>query len=394
MNLELRLKRLFKCRAKRLLERAESLNSYQFENILGNYDIKDEEEKEIKMCSKKHEAKIKMKSTPQTQEISIDIGLAKAPNSIGKEVEDTKGDVTEEELKKSREETNQIWGMKRTRSIRNKEEFESSLKDFSCTICMDYMIGAKKLQWGHCFWDQCISFWFLREKFCPICKEKVRDEKNIEWSLIDFTVEHILTRASKNDSTMLEDLKSWQKRRMQYFKWKRSHWVKTIKIGEKVDVRDTEYIWCSGNVEKILKSKYNCADLYYIHYDGWSRWYDEYIPADSDRLAPKDFYTSRNDIPKYTRHEGPDERVYGNVVEGGNDAANQNRQPNNSEGNNNNEQHQQQNLGVSNSGQSHNQANNNDNIEEDNEDDENDNEQAEGQNQESSEQGNKKSCDC
>lgn len=108
MNLELRLKRLFKCRAKRLLERAESLNSYQFENILGNYDIKDEEEKEIKMCSKKHEAKIKMKPTPQTQEISIDIGLAKAPNSIGKEVEDTKGDVTEEELKKSREETNQI----------------------------------------------------------------------------------------------------------------------------------------------------------------------------------------------------------------------------------------------------------------------------------------------
>jgi hypothetical protein len=108
MDIDLRLKRLFKCRAKRLQERAESLNSNQFENILGDYDLKNEEEKEIKMCSKKHESKIMMKPTSQTQEISIDIGLTKSQNALGKEVEDTKGDVTEEELKKSREETNQI----------------------------------------------------------------------------------------------------------------------------------------------------------------------------------------------------------------------------------------------------------------------------------------------
>lgn len=189
---------------------------------------------------------------------------------------------------------------------------------------------------------------------------------------------------------MLSDLKSWKKRRLQYWRWKRSHGVKTIKIGEKIDVRDTEFIWCTGNVEKILKSKYNCADLFYIHYDGWSRCYDEYIPADSDRLAPKEFYTSRNDIPKYTRHEGPDERVYGNVVEGGNDAANQNRNEVNDGEVNNNEREPQENLGAASSVQPQISANNN---EEDKDDDEENNGQAEGQNQESSEQGNKKCCD-
>lgn len=48
------------------------------------------------------------------------------------------------------------------------------------------------------------------------------------------------------------------------------------------------------------------------------------MPADSERVAPIGFYTSRTDIPKYTRHDGPDDRVYGNVVEGGDQAQNDN----------------------------------------------------------------------
>ena len=38
-----------------------------------------------------------------------------------------------------------------------------------------------------------------------------------------------------------------------------------------------------------------------IHYDGWSRKYDELLSEDSFRLAPKGFYTNREDIPRYKR---------------------------------------------------------------------------------------------
>lgn len=78
--------------------------------------------------------------------------------------------------------------------------------------------------------------------------------------------------------------------------------------------------------------------MYFIHYDGWSRCYDEFIPADSERIAPFKFYTSRNDIPKYTRHDGDGERVYGNVVEGGNESPRNNRNENNVQNNNNNQE--------------------------------------------------------
>ena len=145
---------------------------------------------------------------------------------------------------------------------------------------------------------------------------------------------------------MLKDLKNWQKRKNKYFKWKDSHRLKNIKIGDKVDVRDTEYIWCIGSVEKILRSKYNYPDLLYIHYEGWSRCYDEYIAADSDRISPLSLYTSRSDIPKYTRHDGPEERVYGNVIEGGDNnnepAEDNNDNAGNNQNNNSSEQNQAQ----------------------------------------------------
>lgn len=38
-----------------------------------------------------------------------------------------------------------------------------------------------------------------------------------------------------------------------------------------------------------------------IHYEGWSRKYDELLSEDSCRLAPKGFYTNREDIPRYKR---------------------------------------------------------------------------------------------
>lgn len=322
----LKLKRLFKSRAKKLIERAESLTTGNIDSFLGEYKIDNvEEEKEIKNL-KPHEAKLKdfrkFSSITSSQKFDIEIGLENNTDSkMAKQheeiKEDVKGDVNKEEFKKSCEERNSIWGMKRAKSFNHREELERSLKDFTCTICMEYMVGARQLQWGHWFWDQCISFWFLREKVCPIWRDRVREEKTIDCNLIDFTIEHMLVRSHYKDSTIKKEISNWHKRRQKYIKWKESHKISKWKIGDKIDVRDTEYIWWVGTVEKILKSKYNWANLLYIHYEGWNRCYDEYIPADSDRISPLRLYTSRTDIPKYTRHDGPEDRVYGNVVEDG-----------------------------------------------------------------------------
>lgn len=66
----------------------------------------------------------------------------------------------------------------------------------------------------------------------------------------------------------------------------------------KIDVRDTEYIWCKGTIEKVVHTQKK-AKLLYIHYEGWNRYYDEFIWENDERLAPVGLYTERKDIPEY-----------------------------------------------------------------------------------------------
>jgi hypothetical protein len=39
--------------------------------------------------------------------------------------------------------------------------------------------------------------------------------------------------------------------------------------------------------------------LILVHYEGWSRKYDEYMLLNSPKLAPLGTYTDRTDIPRY-----------------------------------------------------------------------------------------------
>ena len=83
-----------------------------------------------------------------------------------------------------------------------------------------------------------------------------------------------------------------------YNKWIDSANLKSVKVGERIDVCDTENIWCTAQVEIVIKTA-NRKDLLYVHYEGWNRKYDEYMYIDSHRLAPLGVYTGRQDIPIY-----------------------------------------------------------------------------------------------
>ncbi len=68
-----------------------------------------------------------------------------------------------------------------------------------------------------------------------------------------------------------------------------------------LDVLDTERIWCNGTVKKIIRNQ-NHANTLLIHYTGWNDIYDEYLCVNSSRIAPYQYFTSREGIPKYANH--------------------------------------------------------------------------------------------
>lgn len=67
-----------------------------------------------------------------------------------------------------------------------------------------------------------------------------------------------------------------------------------------VDVRDLDYVWCTGKVVRTV-NKYHDKKVKYviIKYDKGNK--KEEMPEASPRLAPKGFFTAREDLPRYER---------------------------------------------------------------------------------------------
>jgi len=63
-----------------------------------------------------------------------------------------------------------------------------------------------------------------------------------------------------------------------------------VEVGDKIDVRDTEYIWCVGAVNIKIESP-NKDALLIVHYEGWNKYFDEVIKQSSARIAPLGVYT-------------------------------------------------------------------------------------------------------
>lgn len=98
----------------------------------------------------------------------------------------------------------------------------------------------------------------------------------------------------------------WEKQKCKFRTWQLSKKVGDFKVGDRIDVRDTGYIWCIGVIKMIVES-ISQEPILAIHYEGWNQWYDEFLPLSSPRIARLGFYTQRDDIPKYKMkpsHEG------------------------------------------------------------------------------------------
>ena len=69
-------------------------------------------------------------------------------------------------------------------------------------------------------------------------------------------------------------------------------------IGDEVDIRDIEYVWCKGVIKMIIESAKR-EPVIFVHYLCYDDSKDEALHKNSARLAKKGAFTSRLDIPRY-----------------------------------------------------------------------------------------------
>jgi len=121
----------------------------------------------------------------------------------------------------------------------------------------------------------------------------VRKHKNPRCLMVDDMIEKII-----NSPNSASEYQSWKNRSEEAQKWLHDKTLINVPVGSRVDVRDTECIWCVGYV-KLKIEQPNQPPLLFIHYEGWHKIFDESLPQNSERLAPLGFYSERKDIPKY-----------------------------------------------------------------------------------------------
>ena len=126
----------------------------------------------------------------------------------------------------------------------------------------------------------------------------IRNKQIISCFSIDNVIEQVVSRVKASSPEQQFIKEKWETQAKLHKEWVEARKLENVEPGTKVDVRDTEYIWCEGTV-KIKVECPNRDPLLVVHYEGWNKYYDEIIKQTSQRLAPHGMYTKRKDLPRY-----------------------------------------------------------------------------------------------
>lgn len=157
-----------------------------------------------------------------------------------------------------------------------------------CPICLELLVEPATTPCGHAFCGGCIEQHrvFMRGS-CPVCRG------GLTGTGANFPCE-FLARAAQVEADKLDVVSraAFLGRIEARRELAESRKPGKLEEGARLDVLDTENIWCVGEVIKVLPNK-NHASTLLIHYAGWDRAYDEFICENSSRLATLGFYTQR-----------------------------------------------------------------------------------------------------
>ena len=167
--------------------------------------------------------------------------------------------------------------------------------EFICPICFELLIAPVTTCCGHTYCDKCLFESLLKSSQCPLCRTGIRKHSTCRSGVLEELVNQFVEGQSNDIQS------SYGKLKEKYVNWTNKRRVNFADVGSKLDVKDTESIWCVGVVKEIIQNNNHAATLL-IHYNGWDRIYDEYICINSSRLAPLGCFTDRRgELNRYSK---------------------------------------------------------------------------------------------
>ena len=171
--------------------------------------------------------------------------------------------------------------------------------DLICPICLKYICNAVCCTCGHAFCEVCIQEYFLLASDCVVCGQKIRGKRfNTNCKNIDNIIESMLQTI--NDP---EEMRDMLERKKELKKYVSDRKCQNLEVGQKIDVRSPEYVWCVGVIKRLIYKQETRSKSISIHYEGFPTEYNETVSEHSSRIARYRFYTGRRDIPTIKLNE-------------------------------------------------------------------------------------------
>jgi hypothetical protein len=157
---------------------------------------------------------------------------------------------------------------------------------FTCPVCLELMVNCVTTQCGHSFCDKCVFDYLFHSKNCPNCRTIIEIDTLIKNKLVNKIVEKLVRKLD----TLVAD--NYFRRQKEAQEWAESKKLKNVLEGMLIDMRDSENIWCLARIKKVFRNNDHSKTLL-VHYEKWNSIYDEFVCQNSERVAPKGFFTSR-----------------------------------------------------------------------------------------------------
>lgn len=209
--------------------------------------------------------------------------------SLQRKIKEEKKQQAREEENKAKEEFFELLG------IRHTDE------DLICPVCLKFIAHSTCLTCGHSYCEQCLEELQMIVPDCLVCGKRIKRNREFgKCRSMDSIIENVLSTMELEEE--LEDLR---RRKINTLNWKMDKDVPFIEVGNRVDIRSPEFIWCVGVIRRIAIRADKRIRVALVHYEGFPNSFDEEIPENSPRLAKHRFFTGREgtlianlDIPK------------------------------------------------------------------------------------------------
>ncbi|CAK69188.1 unnamed protein product (macronuclear) [Paramecium tetraurelia] len=190
-------------------------------------------------------------------------------------------------LKKRRAQTN--LDEYQTRKQKQQPYVPEDNTDQICSLCKCFYVNYVTTTCQHNCCQKCLFDHLLKcRKKCPVCSRELKGDFAFPCLSIDYWI-GIAQKNNKDYEVKLQEIELWKERGR----------VKEFTVGMRLDILDTVFVWCQGEVKDIRYGKNDQPKQVFIHYLGWDKVYDEIIDVDSFRLAPLGTNTQQKNVIQY-----------------------------------------------------------------------------------------------